>query len=1207
MGDLTLNNYVGSSLHILAGGSVVIPGTVVILDVDTVANTISENITLSDETVIAIDGNASPTLDIRAGVEPFLVDISDGFEQIGTADFPGGGEFFTTPTSADILIGSVIIEPPDGQVLITNQYRPNNSLAPADILITGEGISRQDASFPVMGIDARGFGGDGSSVILDSRGSILLFEDASIDSSSEIDVSGNIKLLAVEDILLNPSAAISAFSDGNQGGDIKLTSGNEIRLGIFAGILTSNGGDIDLQANLMSMGNIAQVSSPVNNINDGGDIRLSIFEKITIDGGNIGTLAGDFEPTAEIQELGDSGNIIIETRELEVIGFATPVGELVPGGFLTGGDITSDVLGNSNAGDIEITASKVKLSNGAQIRASTFGTGDTGNITIKASDSVEVTGIILESNDPSEIATTVNSGASGNGKDLLVETNRLIVSEGAQIQAGAFGIGQGGNINVNATQSVEIFDTVADENPTGFFAGPEGENATGRGGVINIETIDLSLLGEDSQISNEVDSGANGDAGNTSLEVERLIVGDGARISNGTLSTTGKGGTLTINALESVDLFGTEGTEGGEEPVGLFIATLGFAEAGSIILNTSRLSIRDGASITASTLGFEETATSGNITINASESIEVIGKSTSGRLSSSIASEPGRVFNFSNPSSLLTGGNITIFTKQLTVEDTAEISTQTFGNGDSGNLSINASEFIQLTDSSLRTRTRGSGNAGNLDITTGRLTIMGDTEVTASTDGGQGKGGNLSVNASETVELSGTGGLTTLSSFGGDAGNIEIETKQLIVRDGAGVNTSSIGSGKAGNLEVLASDSVQVSGGRFTKGSEANDLLGVDVFEPTEEIFISSSITTESASLPENPAGDLLIKTGQLIIQDGAFVTTRTLGSNPGGNLDIIASESVEVNGTSTSGDFSSLSAQTIDAGDAGNITIQTGELIVTNQGQINSDTSSTGNAGAIEVKANNLFLSENGLINTSSLGEGNAGNISLNIIDIFKAENSDINTSSFQSSGGQIEIQAKDISLGGDSDIRTDINSGEGGGGNITLTADSIIAFDDSDIFAFAQDGKGGNITLDTPAFFAENFTLNSLTSNPDTLENNNRADVNATGAVSGAVDIPDVSFIQNSLTELPDNSINTNELVANSCVAPVGNRQQGKFIITGGDSLPVRPGHGSISDFATGEVRNVARKSNNSSWQRGEPIVEPQGVYRLTNGKLVLSRECN
>ncbi|MGL6340177.1 MAG: hypothetical protein ACRC80_13695, partial [Waterburya sp.] len=107
------------------------------------------------------------------------------------------------------------------------------------------------------------------------------------------------------------------------------------------------------------------------------------------------------------------------------------------------------------------------------------------------------------------------------------------------------------------------------------------------------------------------------------------------------------------------------------------------------------------------------------------------------------------------------------------------------------------------------------------------------------------------------------------------------------------------------------------------------------------------------------------------------------------------------------------------------------------------------------------------------------------------------------------------------------------------------------------------------------------------------------------GSVSIPDVSFIQNSLNNLPDDSINTDELVANSCVVPVGERRQGKFIITGGESLPVRPGNGIPSKYPTGEVRNVP-ESNHSSWHRGDPIVEPQGAYRLANGKFVLSREC-
>jgi large exoprotein involved in heme utilization and adhesion len=115
----------------------------------------------------------------------------------------------------------------------------------------------------------------------------------------------------------------------------------------------------------------------------------------------------------------------------------------------------------------------------------------------------------------------------------------------------------------------------------------------------------------------------------------------------------------------------------------------------------------------------------------------------------------------------------------------------------------------------------------------------------------------------------------------------------------------------------------------------------------------------------------------------------------------------------------------------------------------------------------------------------------------------------------------------------------------------------------------------------------------------------LSATGAVSsGTVDIPNVSSIQNSLNTLPNNSLNTDELVANSCVVPVGDRKEGKFIITGIESLPISPGGGRPSKYPTGEVRNVPEQS---SWQPGDPIVEPQGAYRLANGKLVLSRECS
>ncbi|NEO96469.1 MAG: S-layer family protein, partial [Moorea sp. SIO3G5] len=108
------------------------------------------------------------------------------------------------------------------------------------------------------------------------------------------------------------------------------------------------------------------------------------------------------------------------------------------------------------------------------------------------------------------------------------------------------------------------------------------------------------------------------------------------------------------------------------------------------------------------------------------------------------------------------------------------------------------------------------------------------------------------------------------------------------------------------------------------------------------------------------------------------------------------------------------------------------------------------------------------------------------------------------------------------------------------------------------------------------------------------------------------DASIIENSLTFLPDNQIDTTTLLSNSCILR-SRKQSGTFIITGNGGLPPAPGSARISPFSTGTVRTIP--SDGSSipstqpdppWQIGDPIVEPQKVYRLADGRLVLSREC-
>ncbi|UBF25608.1 hypothetical protein K9N68_29235 [Kovacikia minuta CCNUW1] len=290
---------------------------------------------------------------------------------------------------------------------------------------------------------------------------------------------------------------------------------------------------------------------------------------------------------------------------------------------------------------------------------------------------------------------------------------------------------------------------------------------------------------------------------------------------------------------------------------------------------------------------------------------------------------------------------------------------------------------------------------------------------------------------------------------------------------------------------------------------------------------------------------------------------------------------------------------------------------------------------GSINITAGAFSIADGTSLEASSFGNGVAGDILINVRDTFQARNgTTISSTARRSSGGNINVTARTIRLSDDSDITTNIFSGTGRGGNITLAAESIVALNDSDILAFARDGQGGNITLNTRAFFGQNYRPGS--SPP--FDGNRRVDIDASGTISGIISLPDVSFLQNSLTEFSQNLVDVSTLLTNSCI--VRTRQQvGSFFITGSDGLPERPGEAPISAFPTGEVRSVKaegrgqraegqkdaetrghgdaetsiqnskfkiQNSPTPSWKIGDPIVEPQGVYQLPNGQLVMSREC-
>jgi large exoprotein involved in heme utilization and adhesion len=832
-------------------------------------------------------------------------------------------------------------------------------------------------------------------------------------------------------------------------------------------------------------------------------------------------------------------------------------GELALG---QGSGILNEILEKNigKAGDINIQTSSLNLQKGSFISTSTLGNGDGGEIFLNANDTVSVNN--------STISSRVENKAEGNGGDIEISAGNLTLINDGQIDARTFGKGNSGNININ------INDTIALNNSQVRSSG--FSQVGGNGGEIGIKTGNLTLT-NNSQI--DASTAGKGNGGNIKVTSERISI-DGrlSGISSGLFEFFSRrdGGEIKI-ITGNLTL-----TNGGQ----IGTSANGQGKAGKIeIIATGKIYIdREGKIISGVAPGVEGDAndikiTTHNLTLNNESLIGNTNNGTGNPGSINIIADNNISLDNSYISNLVANtkeendaGDIEIVTDNLSLTNSGRINTSTSGKGNAGSLNITANNTISIDgfiDEQDGNRfhsgilsavdINGKGSGGDIEIATDNLILTNSGQINTSTSE-KGNAGRIkisanNISANNSLILSGVG-----ASAEGKGGEVIIETSNLTLTNIGQINTSTFGKGNGGNIKVT-SDRISIDGR-------------------------SSGIFTGSSSLEDVNAGNIEINTNNLTLTNRGEIVTSTFSQGDAGNIKITAMNNISVdNSFITSGSLLATEALTIAEGNGGDINIQTPSLLLKNGALLTAQSSGLGNAGNIKVNAEFITLERNSSIFASNTP----------LVDI-----------STTLSGGNIDLQISDNLILRDSDISTEatINSN---GGNIDIAADAVIAFDDSDIFAFAADGQGGNITLDTPAYFAENFTLNSLTSDPDSLVNNSRADINATGAVSGSVTIPDVSFIQNSLTELANDSLNTDELVANSCVVPVGDRKEGKFIITGTQSLPLRPGDGIPSNFPTGEVRSVPEK--HSSWQPGDPIVEPQGAYRLANGKLVLSRECS
>jgi filamentous hemagglutinin family protein len=704
--------------------------------------------------------------------------------------------------------------------------------------------------------------------------------------------------------------------------------------------------------------------------------------------------------------------------------------------------------------------------------------------------------------------------------------------------------------------------------PTGLQFGGNPGNIVVQGDGQSIRTTD-DLINTDTGLQVLPNQTLALVGGNVVLEGGMLST-PGGRIELGSVTGEGK---VSLTPTNKGWALGYEGVSTFEN-IHLFRQAIVDASGeggGDVQVRTRQLTLTDGSQIEASTLGSGQ---GGSLVVNAQESLEIIGTTADGQFGSGLYAQ---VF----PRATGTGGNLTVDTNVLLVRDGGVISVATVGQGRGGNLTVNASKEVQLIGTangrfpsgvSASSQPGATGEAGDLTINTGRLLVRDGAQVSAGTFAA-GNGGNLTVNASQ-VQLIGTtansrapSGLFVSATRGstGEAGDLTINTSTLLVRDGAQITAGTFSQGGGGNLTVNSSKEVQLT------GTSVNGR-------------ISSGLFTSTAQASVGAAGDLTINTGKLLVQDGAIVTVGTVGTGNGGNLTVTASQ-VELIGTSADGRVPSglfASTQPTSTGNAGDLMVNTQQLLVQDGAMVSVRSLGTGTSGNLIVDARSIRLDNTGTISATS-ASGNGGNIALVVGDLLLLRR-----------GSQISATAGIDGAGGD-------------GGNITINAPNgfIVSVnnENNDITANAFEGSGGVIRIISSGNFniqqrerkelEQQLGTDGLL-DPQLLPTNDITAFSQNNPIlSGQINISTLDIDQNlGLVELPAVLADTSDIIDTGCsaIASTIDAQGSKFVVTGRGGLPPSPDQPLSTDVVWSDTRLAAVTSQQQDSKKPATQLQPQ-----------------
>lgn len=625
------------------------------------------------------------------------------------------------------------------------------------------------------------------------------FFATSITSASLDGAGGDIEVRG-DEIRVADGAVISSESFANEAGGsvtVKATSGLVVtdsgqivaRVGDPNGFFTTGpdatGGSLTVHGDSVTVTNGGVVTSQVLAGLAGGALDVTADSEVVVSA--LGQISSQIGPGAPLGST--AGNLTVAAPRVSVTGMNTPQSAV--------SQIAAITEGPGTGGTLTVRAGEVEALDGGQLRTTTSGAGNSGEITITGLDamvpltSVRAAGVATAAGmvTPAGIFARSDASASGDAGSLTIDgADSIVLENGGEVSVSSIGSGRAGDISILNARQVAVrggglLESQGDVDGSGNLridadtleisgGGQASVSTRGEGdaGGVVVNAREVAVTGSDGSaesglFAQTIFAGStSGNAGDITLNVsERLTVADGARIS---VQSRGGGvaGDIEIRGAQAVNVTG--GGEISAQVRNTRPAAPGVDVTADVLIeNVGRLDVSEGGTITAQTLG---TGPGGTITVRNVDTVAITrgsvtalsdgqppGAGAAGRI---VFGEAGAPIG----SLLVSGGTI---------------STQTNADGAGGDIDVVASREVRLQDGTqLTARSTGSEDAGNIDIDAGEQFIAVRNsplpgEAVVSTKADNASGGTIAIRASKLIYLSDSRIETEVAVGGGNGGD----------------------------------------------------------------------------------------------------------------------------------------------------------------------------------------------------------------------------------------------------------------------------------------------------------------------------------------------------------------------------------------------------------------------------------------------------